>query len=80
MGQEASKDGGKPPPPPSGAVPPKKDAGKEASKKDGPDLDSVPTESLLAEIQRRVNCLSKPEKRLILVGRAHDLSNLQDVS
>ncbi|KAK9807236.1 hypothetical protein WJX73_000611 [Symbiochloris irregularis] len=66
--RESSKDGGKPPAPPSGAVPPKKEQEKATSKKDGPELDSVPTESLLAEIQRRVDCLSKPEKRLILVG------------
>eukprot|EP01024_Parvocaulis_polyphysoides_P068486 TRINITY_DN83561_c0_g1_i2.p1 TRINITY_DN83561_c0_g1~~TRINITY_DN83561_c0_g1_i2.p1 ORF type:complete len:244 (+),score=37.35 TRINITY_DN83561_c0_g1_i2:502-1233(+) len=32
------------------------------------DLSDVSTESLMAEIQRRLSCLSKPEKRVILVG------------
>lgn len=72
MGQESSKDSGKPPPPPSGAVPPKKD--QEKDKKGGPELDNVPTETLLAEVHRRVNCLSKPDKRIILVGAGQSLS------
>jgi len=31
-------------------------------------LDSVPTESLLSELKRRYNVLSKPEKRVVLIG------------
>ena len=31
-------------------------------------LAELPTEALMREIQRRLECTSKPEKRLILVG------------
>ena len=31
-------------------------------------LQSLPTEVILAEMQRRLDCLNKPEKRLILIG------------
>lgn len=31
-------------------------------------LQSLPTEAILAEMQRRLDCLNKPEKRLILIG------------
>ncbi|KAL4458463.1 hypothetical protein ABPG75_013328 [Micractinium tetrahymenae] len=32
------------------------------------DLSEIPTEALVHEVQRRLACLSKPEKRLILIG------------
>eukprot|EP01023_Acetabularia_acetabulum_P052491 TRINITY_DN5825_c0_g1_i1.p1 TRINITY_DN5825_c0_g1~~TRINITY_DN5825_c0_g1_i1.p1 ORF type:complete len:243 (+),score=55.61 TRINITY_DN5825_c0_g1_i1:31-759(+) len=32
------------------------------------DLSEVATDSLMAEIQRRLECMTKPEKRIILVG------------
>lgn len=32
------------------------------------DLSEIPTESLVHEVQRRLECLNKPEKRLILIG------------
>lgn len=32
------------------------------------DLAEVPTEQLVKEVQRRMECLNKPEKRLILLG------------
>ena len=32
------------------------------------DLVDVPTEKLMEEVQRRLNCQSKPQKRVILVG------------
>ena len=32
------------------------------------DLSEIPTEELVHEVQRRLECLSKPEKRLILIG------------
>lgn len=32
------------------------------------DLSEIPTEALVHEVQRRLECLSKPEKRLILIG------------
>lgn len=32
------------------------------------DLSEIPTEGLVHEIQRRLECLTKPEKRLILIG------------
>ena len=35
------------------------------------DLLDVPTEELLKEVQRRLECQTKPEKRLILVGQQH---------
>jgi hypothetical protein len=34
------------------------------------DLTEVPVEALMAEVQRRLECQLKPEKRLILVGAA----------
>ena len=40
------------------------------SDENGPDLDGVSTETLLAEVQRRLNCLNKPDKRIILVGES----------
>ena len=36
----------------------------------GLDLADVPTEELVHEVQRRLECLNKPEKRLILIGAA----------
>lgn len=33
------------------------------------DLVDVPTEELVKEMQRRLNCQSKPEKHVILIGR-----------
>ncbi|PSC68355.1 adenylate kinase [Micractinium conductrix] len=32
------------------------------------DLSEIPTENLVKEVQRRLECLNKPEKRLILIG------------
>lgn len=32
------------------------------------DLSEIPTEQLLKEIERRLNCLNKPDRRLILIG------------
>lgn len=32
------------------------------------DLSELPTEQLVKEIERRLECLNKPEKRLILIG------------
>jgi adenylate kinase len=32
------------------------------------DLSEISTESLVHEIQRRLECLNKPEKHLILIG------------
>lgn len=32
------------------------------------DLSEVSTEVLLQEMQRRLDCLNKPEKRLVLIG------------
>lgn len=32
------------------------------------DLTDVTTETLMAEVQRRLDCQTKPEKRVILVG------------
>lgn len=32
------------------------------------DLTEVSTEALMAEIQRRLDCTKKPEKRIILIG------------
>ena len=34
------------------------------------ELVDVPTEKLMAEVQRRLNCQLKPQKRVILVGAA----------
>jgi len=33
------------------------------------DLSEIATEDLMKEVERRLNCQSKPEKRLILVGK-----------
>lgn len=62
MGQGASAPQ---PPPATGAKPPESDT---KQQDDSPDLDGVSTETLLAEVQRRLDCLSKPDKRIILVG------------
>ena len=35
------------------------------------DLAEIATEDLMKEVQRRLNCQSKPEKRLILVGKGN---------
>ena len=32
------------------------------------DLVDVSTDDLLAEVQRRMHCMDKPEKRVIMVG------------
>lgn len=32
------------------------------------DLTEVPTERLLKEMQRRLDCLNKPDKHLVLIG------------
>lgn len=32
------------------------------------DLSEVTTEQLMHEVQRRLDCLNKPEKRLVLIG------------
>lgn len=32
------------------------------------DLSNITTEALVHEVQRRLECLDKPEKRLILIG------------
>ena len=32
------------------------------------DLSEVPVAALLAEVERRLQCQTKPEKRLVLVG------------
>lgn len=32
------------------------------------DLSELPTEALLKEMQRRLDCLNKPERRLVLIG------------
>ena len=32
------------------------------------DLSEIATEELVHEVQRRLECLNKPEKRLILIG------------
>lgn len=34
----------------------------------GLDLSEIDTGDLVREVQRRLECLSKPEKRLILIG------------
>jgi len=33
------------------------------------DLSELPTEALVKEVQRRLECLNKPERRLILIGK-----------
>jgi uncharacterized DUF497 family protein len=37
------------------------------------DLSTVKTEDLVHEVQRRLECLNKPEKRLVLIGEAMGL-------
>ena len=37
------------------------------------DLAEIPTEDLMKEVQRRLQCQQKPEKRLILVGKNQHL-------
>jgi hypothetical protein len=32
------------------------------------DLSEIPTEKLLCEMQRRLECQNKPEKRIVLLG------------
>lgn len=32
------------------------------------DLSELPTEALVKEIERRLDCLTKPERRLVLIG------------
>jgi adenylate kinase len=32
------------------------------------DLSELPTEALVKEMERRLDCLNKPEKRLVLIG------------
>ena len=32
------------------------------------DLSDLPTEALVKEVERRLECLNKPEKRLVLIG------------
>jgi hypothetical protein len=32
------------------------------------DLSELPTEALVKEMERRLDCLKKPEKRLVLIG------------
>lgn len=44
----------------------------------GMDLTDVPIDQLVAEVSRRMHCLDKPEKRVIMVGKlcripSHDL-------
>lgn len=33
------------------------------------DLADIATDDLLAEVQRRMHCMDKPEKRVIMVGK-----------
>ena len=33
------------------------------------DLNDVATDDLLSEVQRRMHCFEKPEKRVIMVGK-----------
>ena len=37
-----------------------------------PDLTDVPVEDLMAEVQRRMMCATKPQKRVILIGKQQD--------
>ena len=37
-------------------------------------LTDVPVDELVAEVSRRMHCLDKPEKRVIMVGRYMPLS------
>ncbi len=34
------------------------------------DLSEISTQDLVHEVQRRLECLNKPEKRLILIGQS----------
>ena len=43
----------------------------------GQDLSEIPTEELVHEVQRRLECLNKPEKRLILIGELQEARILQ---
>lgn len=43
----------------------------------GQDLSEIPTEQLVHEVQRRLECLNKPEKRLILIGELQQAHILQ---
>ena len=36
------------------------------------DLAEVPIDELVAEVSRRMHCLDKPEKRVIMVGKGAD--------
>ena len=36
------------------------------------DLADVSTDDLLSEVQRRMHCMDKPEKRVIMVGKHAD--------
>jgi hypothetical protein len=38
-----------------------------------PDLTEVPVEDLLAEVQRRMLCALKPQKRVILIGKQQEV-------
>lgn len=38
------------------------------------DLADIATDDLLAEVQRRMHCMDKPEKRVIMVGKHSFLS------
>ena len=38
----------------------------------GMDLAEVPIDELVAEVSRRMHCLDKPEKRVIMVGEDGD--------
>lgn len=40
------------------------------------DLSEIPTEKLLCEMQRRLECQSKPEKRIVLLGAGHHPESL----
>ena len=37
------------------------------------DLNDVATDDLLAEVQRRMHCFDKPEKRVIMVGKMRQI-------
>ncbi len=39
------------------------------SKEQAMDLADIATDDLLAEVQRRMHCMDKPEKRVIMVGK-----------
>ena len=78
-------------PPPSGAkpqdqkppgqkLPEQKSEQKGQDNEESADLGSVPTETLLSEVQRRLDCLNKPDKRIILVGQFTDPAILVQLS